>query len=129
MTLCKAIQFRHLLSQLTTIETKQFINQLTHDSSNNIINNALFQFCKKSSNNEQTDTINNLLTKIIRSRKKKPKTITTQNIKLHTLPKQLIGVISSFLNQYDYINFSKSNRFIFIGCNTPNLLQELNLLS
>eukprot|EP01084_Bolivina_argentea_P081342 147302_1 len=128
MSVCKAIQFRHLSSQLTEFETKHFLTKVINNHSDTI-NKALFLFCIKSSNNEDVDTFNNLLTKIIRSRKKKPKTITTQNIKLHTLPKQLIGVISSFLNQYDYINFSKSNRFIFIGCNTPNLLQELNLLS
>eukprot|EP01084_Bolivina_argentea_P113477 202222_1 len=128
MSLCKGIKCRHLSSQLTKTERKQFLNELSNGI-NNIINKALFEFCIKSSNNSSVNTINNLLTKIIRSRKKKPKRITTENIKLDIIPRQLIGHISSFLYQYDYINFSKTNRFIFLGCNTPNLLQELNLIS
>eukprot|EP01084_Bolivina_argentea_P049575 91168_1 len=125
MSLCKAIKYRHLASQLTVTETRQFLNEL--NDPNDIINKALFQFCIHSSNDEHANSINNILTKIITSRKKKPKPTTTQNIKLDQFPKQLIGVISSFLNQYEYINFSKSNRFIFLGCNTPNLLQKLNI--
>ncbi len=51
----------------------------------------------------------------------------SDNIKLDSIPKSLIGVIASFLNQKNYINFSKCNRYIYLGCNTPNLMQELNL--
>eukprot|EP01084_Bolivina_argentea_P081344 147307_1 len=116
MSVEKAIQFRHLSSQLTLTERQQFLKQLPID----IVNTALFQYFIKSSNNQHIDSTNHLLTKIIRSRKKKPSTITTLNVKLDKLPKQLICVISSFLQQYDYINFSKLNRFIFLGCNTPN---------
>eukprot|EP01084_Bolivina_argentea_P081345 147308_1 len=93
MSLCKAIQYRHLSSQLTPLETKQFLNQLLIlNDTTDIINRALFQFCIKSSNDQDVNSINNILTKIITSRKKKPKTITTNNIKLAQFPKQLIGV-------------------------------------
>eukprot|EP01084_Bolivina_argentea_P312962 541864_1 len=123
MSLGKAIQFKHLLSQLTSSETQQFLNQLPIE----IINTALFQCFTKPSNNHHVEATNNSLTNIIRSRKKTPLIITTQNKKINELPKPLIGIIASFMKQKDYINFSKSNRFIFLGCNTPNMLQELDV--
>eukprot|EP01083_Nonionella_stella_P114888 340066_1 len=71
------------------------------------------------------DYLSNSINQIILSRKNKPKSL--PKLKLDHVPKQLIGVISSFLPQFDYINFSKTNRFIYLGCNSPNKLHELNL--
>ena len=41
----------------------------------------------------------------------------------------MIGYTASFLTQCNYFNLSACNRSIYLGCNTPNLLQELNLFS
>eukprot|EP01084_Bolivina_argentea_P127162 224950_1 len=128
MQLNKAIKFRYLSAQLTVTEHRHFIHKLL-DYNTNIINSALFyQILNQSINNStQSDHINTLVSNIILSRKKKSKPHTTQTIKLDLIPKSLIGVTASFLEQSDYINFSKSNRIIFIGCNSPNLLQQLDL--
>eukprot|EP01084_Bolivina_argentea_P130647 230625_1 len=128
MSLKTAINFRFLINQLTQTETHQFINELLDP---NIIITALFNHILEESTHKQFngDHINDIISNIILSRKKKPKpTIPIQTIQLNQLPKRLIGVISSFITQKDYIHFSQNNRWIYLGCNTPNLLQELNLI-
>eukprot|EP01084_Bolivina_argentea_P286151 490837_1 len=112
MSLSKAVKFQFLAAQLTENETRLFINSVLQNHSQ-YIKMALFHRI----------TILN----IIQTRKKKPKPIKKQNIKLDSIPKSLIGVIASFLNQKNYINFSKCNRYIYLGCYTPNLMQELIL--
>eukprot|EP01083_Nonionella_stella_P143981 448584_1 len=86
-----------------------------------------------SNNQSDADEMNNIMSNIILSQKKEQK----QNIavfddspiiKLDRIPKRLVGEISSFLSQSDYINLSKTNRFIFTGCNSPNQLQTLQLI-
>ena len=92
---------------------------------------ALFLYFSKSEAGERAnDNINDVLSKIIASRKKKPNTDSTKsNLKIDRIPNQLIGAIASYMQQKDYINFSKSNRSVYLGCNTPNLMQELDLLN
>lgn len=45
-----------------------------------------------------------------------------------SLPTPMIGEISSFLQQRDYIQFSKCSRDCYIGSNSPNTLRELDFL-
>eukprot|EP01084_Bolivina_argentea_P194917 334508_1 len=120
MALTQAVRFRWLETQLTIKECHQFMNKLL-DQNRDMIMKALFNQILKETNEEQCNgnKINNIISKIIQSRKKKPKPIGIQNIKLNQLPKGLIGVIASFLNQYDYFHFSFTNRFIYLGCNSP----------
>eukprot|EP01084_Bolivina_argentea_P094621 170112_1 len=128
MSLTKAIKFQYLFNQLTQTEKHQFVDKLSCD--NDIIAKSLFYYIVNASLNQQcdSDTINNTISNIIRSRKKNPYSIQAQNVTINDLPQRLIGVISSFLTQQNYINFSYTNRFNYLGCNTPNLLQELNLI-
>eukprot|EP01084_Bolivina_argentea_P286153 490839_1 len=109
MSLSKAVKFQFLAAQLTENETRLFINSVLQNHSQ-YIKMALFHRI----------TILN----IIQTRKKKPKPIKKQNIKLDSIPKSLIGVIASFLNQKNYINFSKCNRYIYLGCNTLILYKK-----
>ena len=39
----------------------------------------------------------------------------------------MIGEISSYLPQKDYLSLSKTNKSLYIGCNDPNTLQHLDL--
>eukprot|EP01084_Bolivina_argentea_P300220 517604_1 len=126
MALTEAIRFRWLESQLSTNECHQFVNKLLHQN-RDIIAQALFKQILKDTNEHNGIEINNIISKVIQSRQNKPKPIATQNIKLDQLPKRLIGVIASFCNQNDYFDFSFTNRFVYLGCNSPNLLQELDL--
>ena len=50
-----------------------------------------------------------------------------KKIALNNLLNCIIGSVASYLHQFDYTEFSKTNRKIYIACNTPNMLQTLNL--
>ena len=107
MSVNKAIQFKYLSSQLTQGERAHFATRLSDD----IIDKALFHFFMNEKNGRDAESTNNLLTNIIRARKKKPLAIATTDIKLDTLPKPLIGATASFLTQDDYSHLSECNRY------------------
>eukprot|EP01083_Nonionella_stella_P111837 328371_1 len=128
MALCKAVQFRFLAAQLTISERTQFLSKLEEINAN-IMTSALFHYIMHASPNNQSEAVemNTLMSNIILSREKEKeqnKTVVgltdSPNIKLDCMPKRLVGEISSFLSQSDYINLSKTNRFIYMGCNSPN---------
>ena len=131
MALATAIKFRHLASQLNQDETAQFVAILSRQRESMILK-ALFMFFVQSTNGEtENHNANNIISKIIRSRKKTVKTQSidqASNLKLDRIPRQLIGATATFLKQTDYINLSNTNRSVYLGCNAPNSLQELNLL-
>ena len=128
MATAKAIRFRHLESQLNANEKVRFVSRLVNQP-NNVIARALFMYFMQSENGESENVnANNILSKIITKRETKASIDSQSNPKLDGLPKQLIGATASFLKQQDYFNLSKTNRSVYLGCNTPNLLQELNLL-
>eukprot|EP01083_Nonionella_stella_P187309 687939_1 len=126
--LTKAIQFRHLLSQLTDEERISFLSVMLNDHVDVIISGLFFHFIQ-SNDSEVLNDVNNSVSNIIQQRKEKPKLECATNIKLDQFPRDIIGYTASFLNQWDYIHFSVSmrNRSIYLGCNTPNSLQELEL--
>ena len=51
-----------------------------------------------------------------------------QESTIQTLPKTIIGEISSYLPQKDYVSLSTTSKLIYIGCNDPNKLQNLDLI-
>ncbi len=73
------------------------------------------------SDNINADNINNLISNIIQS------PIPKQNMKLDDIPRQLIGVHRFHLKMIIIILVNQID--IFIGCNTPNLLQSLKIIS
>eukprot|EP01084_Bolivina_argentea_P126538 224031_1 len=115
MSLSKAVKFQVLVNQLTQNEICSFINKLFEDHPK-CIQMGLFYYLLHTPPNNESNNINKLISNIIQSRKKKPKQTTKQNIKLDSVPKPLIGVIASFMSQFDYIDFSKCNRYIYLGC-------------
>ena len=52
---------------------------------------------------------------------------TTTGNSLADTPSQLIGEIASFLDYSSYISFSSTNRKMFVDCNSPNRLTQLDL--
>eukprot|EP01083_Nonionella_stella_P244512 850924_1 len=127
MSLIQAIRFHHLITQLTSTECNQFLSTLAHSHSN-VILSAFFQYVLQSNKTHEVARFNESLSNIIRSREEKPKQLAPTDIKLHEFPRPVIGYIASFLDQWDYIDFSMTNRSIYLGCNSPNVLQELSLL-
>eukprot|EP01083_Nonionella_stella_P247837 858834_1 len=126
MSLTKAIKFRHLSSKLTREERTRFLSQLVH-SHTDILLTSLFQHLAKPNHIGELNGFNNTLSDIIQSREEKPKPLCTTNIKIDQLPMTIIGYVASFLKQQCYCRFSTSNISIYLGCNSPNVLQKLCL--
>eukprot|EP01083_Nonionella_stella_P270554 916316_1 len=126
MSLTKAIQFRLLVTQLTNDERVGFLSKLI-DSHTHLILASLFEYFTEPDHIHKLNDFNQSLSDIIQSRKEKPKTICTRNIQLPQFPRAIIGYVASFLNQWDYCDFSHCNRSTYLGCNSPNLLQKLDL--
>ena len=76
------------------------------------------------------ETAMNIIKAIITSRSKSNQNNNQASIanKLESLPSELIGEVSSYLEHKDHISLSKANRSIYIGCNSPNTLQVLDLI-
>eukprot|EP01083_Nonionella_stella_P202662 740209_1 len=126
MSLTKRIQFRFLIAQLSNGERVAFLSKLI-DSHTHVILASLFDYLTEPDRIHELNDFNQSLSGIIQSRKEKPKTICTANIQLHQFPRAIIGYVASFLNQWDYFDFSLCNRSTYLGCNSPNLLQKLDL--
>ena len=62
---------------------------------------------------------------IIRDRDSKSNSSTKPN--LQHMPSALIGGIASYLLQGEYIAFAMTNRKVYVDCNMPNTLEELDL--
>eukprot|EP01083_Nonionella_stella_P154491 497853_1 len=96
-------------------------------SHSNVILSAILQYVLRSNQIDEVPHFNELVSNIIRSREGKPKQLAPKDMKLHEFPRPVIGYIASFLYHWDYIDFSMTNRSIYLGCNSPNVLQELSL--
>eukprot|EP01083_Nonionella_stella_P304518 1058720_1 len=128
MSLPKAIRFQHLARLLTDQERSRFVSELAHSHIDTILS-ALFQHFRKPNHITQVNEINSRLSDIIQSREEEPQPLCTRNIKIDQIPRALIGYMASFLDQLGYVRFSMSNRSIYLGCNSPNVLHTLCLSS
>ena len=122
-----AVKFGSLVNKLTGTEFNQFTAHFVQRCGRNawlspLMSQTLNSKCE--TNPEHLNIAINLATTIITSRQSANSHL---NIQLDTIPKSLIGEISSYLVQKDHVSFSKSNRSIYIGCNDPNTLQVLDL--
>ena len=50
-----------------------------------------------------------------------------QTVKLDSMPRRLIGHCASFLDQKTYGILSLCNRAVYLGCNTPSKLTQVNV--
>eukprot|EP01083_Nonionella_stella_P159777 521625_1 len=129
MSLKEAIQFSHLITQLSHEERITFFSQLmeSHTSINSVLTTALFNAIRDLEEIDARD-VNKSLSDIIQARTSAPPTsVCTRNIQLHKLPRDLIQYTASFLDQWDYFDFSFCNKAIYLGCNLSHSLEELNL--
>eukprot|EP01083_Nonionella_stella_P259107 885009_1 len=128
-SLSEVIRFRASVHKLTDTEFHQFILTLVQKCGRDILITSLFTMftsgCDRSS--QSLETTLNIIKQIIESRKTKPKPASSSDITMQSLPSALIGNLASYLNSTDYCAFSKANRTVYIGCNTPNTLHCLDL--
>ena len=126
MPLTKAIQFSSLASQLTAAESVSFIKDVA-DSNHQIITDALSSYFRNLPPDDDRVTLNDQYIKsistIIQSRD--AQTEENSSITFDSLPRRLIGVCGSFLEQQSFQCLSRANRAIYLGCNTPIVLTEL----
>eukprot|EP01083_Nonionella_stella_P174489 605056_1 len=131
-SLVEAIRFRALSSKLDKTEFNTFILEFIQGCGRNILVTSLFnQFhtsnTTENANRQALQTCIGVIKQIMESRKRKPNTLSQTQITIHSLSPELIGELSSYLCQKDNCAFSVVNRAIYIGCNTPNTLRQLDL--
>ena len=130
MPLVKAVEFRSLAAQLTDAETISFVEDVATSHPEMIID-ALSSYFSVISSNHENVRLNDQFTKsiatIIQSRDSQSESDENTPITFDALPRRLIGVCSSFLDQKSYRQLSSVNRAVFLGCNTPIMLHEVNV--
>ena len=126
MSLKEAVKFRKLCTLLTKKEMHSFLFEIVSKQPELLISCMCSHFMSVSTDYSLPININNKISSIINSRESKPKR--TQYFchrKLDEIPKPLISNIASYLEQKEYANLCQTNRDIFIGCNSPQSLQNM----
>mmetsp|Transcript_68794 Transcript_68794/g.109220 ORF Transcript_68794/g.109220 Transcript_68794/m.109220 type:complete len:511 (+) Transcript_68794:59-1591(+) len=125
-----AIRFRALAKDLNSKEFEKYLKLLVSVCGRDELLRVLFADFAKSANNEMVHKSIDIIDELIKSRRKSTRnsrTATTKQSIDQLLPSAVIGKISSYLQFTDNVSFSRANRDIYIGCNTPNKLQQLDL--
>ena len=83
----------------------------------------------KTNKNQSFNEISTTIASVTESREPNhPKSIESEQKRMTNVPAQLVGEISSFLDQQSYSRFSSTNRKMFVDCNSPNRLTKMELL-
>ena len=137
MTLPELIKYRDLANQLSQQETQQLMHQFS-EQHGQLILSALFMHLRTTmisdpewpeSTKQVLDDMNRFICSIVEAREKNTPNDdeTIMPKKLCDLPKALIGVTASFLEQKSYARLSGACRSIYLGCNAPNQLHTLDV--
>ena len=136
MSLCNAIRFRSLCDQLSTAEKQSLLLGLVKESPDVLISSIFHGLkChnKADSMSVYANKINDKISAIMRARDKTKQIISskTKSISssesLHEIPNPIINKCASYLYQDELSNLGKVCRKIYIACNTPNPLQNIEL--
>ena len=138
------ITFRQSLASIDENEFDQFLDKVVQQYGRDLLRTALFMrfsSCQHKTNQSTTDeeTLRGLLdivNDIITTRDesadsdvdRKEALEEKESVPILSLSESLIGGIGSFLDQRSNYSFGSSCRYIYIGLNSPNTLQELDLL-
>ena len=128
MALVQIFEFRELAAQLTKEETKSFFIKLFEFDPKLMIHALSSHFIYQSKNRDDTAVnahCNKLISTIIRSRETDIHR-EEENNRFDSLPRRIIGVCASYLDQMSYAALSATNRASYLGCNGPNMLNEVN---
>ena len=133
MSVYNSVRFCYLISQLTEKETRRLLSSIT----NEVLIKALFYYvlhqcnyskrCTTDSNLETAEDVIQMTSNIIQSREATEDQIRNTECKcIDQLPLRLIGNVSSYFQRKDYESCSQTNRTLYMGCNTPTLLQSVD---
>ena len=133
--LVSLLKFKSLNARLMDTEFDTFMSKMWRIVGREEILKLLCTPCLKESDiaplvNEGGPNLLNTMTTItsdiIQDRDRNSNPRTKPNI--NNMPSCLVGTIASFLTQSHYIRFSRTNRKVYVDCNSPNSLQKLTLL-
>ena len=132
--LVSVLKFKNLNARLTDTEFDTFISRIWKIvGREEILKLLCTPFLKESDESPVVnegrsnllDTMTTTTSDIIQDRDTKSNPRNRPNIK--NMPTCLVGTIASFLSQRNYIKFSRTNRKVYVDCNSPNRLQKLRL--
>lgn len=145
MQLADAIKFSYLAEQLTATETQAFLNNLILSNSNAILK-AFFSYFNQTPitaecNNLKEECIQSICA-LINSRKSQENKMTVHQNPLtkdqvdelpkcesfDELPRNVIGVVASFLEQEEFAKLSRSNKSVYLDCKTPPFLVSVRII-
>ena len=130
MPLTKAIEFSSLAAQLTPSEKISFVKDVALCHPDMIVD-ALSSYFTHIASNHKNVRLNDQFIKsiatIIQSRDSQSESDEDTPMTFDALPRRLIGVCSSFLDQQSYRQLSSVNRAVFLGCSTPIMLHEVKV--
>ena len=131
----KGVQFQSMLHELSKNEFIRLMGKIFDEYQANLIGSSLFIHLSRISPNtcqqnmHDLEFLNCTISAIIRSRERSNiNQFEGLVVKLGQFSKGIFGHIASWLPQSDYFHFEQANRSIFNGCNSPNMLVELNLM-
>ena len=122
----ETIRFGILFEKLTAKERNLFLNNIVSDQQNILI--CALRYCVMHEPSIGKE-FNSTLSRIIHAREENKLTRKVSAFTLDNIPQAVIGNCASFLKQVDYVNFSQTNRCIYMGCNDPNVLKYLDVMS
>ena len=128
----RAIRFRRLASQLNDAEFALFTSRLVQQFGRSVLLTPLFNQCIGATgppfDGQRLDALVDMISDIINERDSESEATASSAMTMPSLPGALVGEIASYLEQRSYLNFSKTDRAMFIGCASPNRLVTLDLL-
>ena len=154
MALNNAIQFRHSVAELTPSETNTLMTKLCNERSD-VVLTAIFDYLTKPSRSADAAYVEASISSIIEARpdsfeplevdvlsnscidinlekspahseRKEIHILCNDEAQLDRIPRSLIGVVSSFLNQADYTKLAQTSRSVYLGCTSPITLRALD---
>eukprot|EP01083_Nonionella_stella_P029752 81811_1 len=130
------IRLRLLASQLKQHELQHLIQSTIESYTADqilslIFNHFVLKYQQTREHDNDVFPMIQMISSVLNTRKKNTKSnvkrAVSTEIKIDSIPSDMIGECASFLQVSDYVSFSKCNRKTYIGCNSPTTLQEFNL--
>lgn len=119
-----SIAFRDTIAPLTPREKQMFLNRVWLEQDAESHDRMLYAMLL-AVQPHQTSPINKMYARIIKDIKEQA--IQDTSLKLNNLSRDCGGLIASFLQVRSYVDFSLACRKLFVDCNRPNQLRQLNL--
>ena len=131
--LVSLIKYKNLIGQLTDSEFDTFLSNFRRKiGREEILRLLCVPFVQRLASKDAADQafptiapMSKIVSDILRARK--PTSNPSHKVNITDLPPAMVGEIASYLSQKHYISFSRTNRKMYVDCNSPNRLVRLNM--